>query len=198
MVNSDEQVSKFVQAITDYAKEQREKILQEVEEFKTKRLQQAEQEVLMDAYRMIQKEQQELQNKASREMSRRELEARKKLLGKRRGMMDEVFAQAREELEAYAALPAYAQALEASLRTMAQTLPAEGTVYAVAPKDEDKLAALSALCPPGSRVEVSAGIQLGGLLGENRQAGLRLDDTLDTKLELQREWFTENSGLTVE
>ena len=33
---------------------------------------------------------------------------------------------------------------------------------------------------------------------ENAAAGIITDDTLDTRLELQREWFTRHSGLTVE
>ena len=73
MANSDEKVSKFVQAITDYAEEQRQKIHQEVEDYKIERLTQAEQEVLADAYDLIQRERMELKNNASREMSRREL-----------------------------------------------------------------------------------------------------------------------------
>lgn len=60
MANSDEKISKFVQAITEYAEEQRQKIHQEVEDFKAERLKQAEKEVLVDAYRLIQKEQTEL------------------------------------------------------------------------------------------------------------------------------------------
>lgn len=42
MTNSDEKISKFVQAITAYAEEQRQKIHQEVEDFKAERLKQAE------------------------------------------------------------------------------------------------------------------------------------------------------------
>ena len=41
MTNSDEKISKFVQAITAYAEEQRQKIHQEVEDFKAE----AEEEV---------------------------------------------------------------------------------------------------------------------------------------------------------
>ena len=37
MANSDEKVSKFVQAITDYAEEQRQKIHQEVEDYKIRK-----------------------------------------------------------------------------------------------------------------------------------------------------------------
>ena len=198
MANSDEKVSKFVQAITDYAEEQRQKIHQEVEDYKIERLTQAEQEVLADAYDLIQRERMELKNNASREMSRRELDARKKLLGKRRDMTETIFAEVKEQLAAYTATPEYRQSLKDSLTAMAARLPAEGTVYEVAPRDEALIPDLTALCPAGSRVETSADIHLGGLRGLNAATGMLADDSLDTKLDIQREWFAKTSGLTVE
>lgn len=198
MANSDEKVSKFVQAITDYAEEQRQKIHQEVEDYKIERLTQAEQEVLADAYDLIQRERMELKNNASREMSRRELDARKKLLGKRRDMTETIFAEVKEQLAAYTATPEYRQSLKDSLTAMAARMPAEGTVYEVAPRDEALFPDLTALCPAGSRVETSADIHLGGLRGLNAATGMLADDSLDTKLDIQREWFAKTSGLTVE
>ena len=100
MTNSDEKISKFVQAITAYAEEQRQKIHQEVEDFKAERLKQAEKEVLVDAYRLIQKEQTELRSSMSREMSLREMAARQKLLARRPEMTEAIFADARQKLEA--------------------------------------------------------------------------------------------------
>lgn len=198
MANSDEKVSKFVQAITEYAEEQSRKIHQEVEDFKAERLLAAEKEVLIDSYRLIQKERAELNNQMSREMSRRELEARKALLAKRRDMMNAVFSQAEEKLIEYMAQPVYASRLKQSLTDMTEQLPAEGTVYNVSSRDAGLLSELSALCPQGSRVEVSEDIRIGGLRGVNTAAGIVMDDTLDTRLDMQRDWFTRNSHLTVE
>jgi len=192
MANSDEKVSKFVQAITDYAEEQRQKIHQEVEDYKIERLTQAEQEVLADAYDLIQRERMELKNNASREMSRRELDARKKLLGKRRDMTETIFAEVKEQLAAYTATPEYRQSLKDSLTAMAAPVPPEGT------GDAGLIPDLTALCPAGSRVETSADIHLGGLRGLNAATGMLADDSLDTKLDIQREWFAKTSGLTVE
>ena len=56
MVNSDEKVSKFVEAVTAYAEEQSQRIHQEVEDFKAQRLYEAEQQALQAAYEMIQRE----------------------------------------------------------------------------------------------------------------------------------------------
>lgn len=198
MANSDEKISKFVQAITEYAEEQRQKIHQEVEDFKAERLKQAEKEVLVDAYRLIQKEQTELRSNMSREMSLREMAARQKLLARRKEMTDAIFSDARQKLVDYAKTADYREKLCSSLAEMAAILPAEGTVYSVGPADADKIAVLEAICPKGSSIRTADDIQLGGLRGENAAAGIITDDTLDTRLELQREWFTKHSGLTVE
>lgn len=198
MANSDEKVSKFVQAITDYAEEQRQKIHQEVEDYKIERLTQAEQEVLADAYDLIQRERMELKNNASREMSRRELDARKKLLGKRRDMTETIFAEVKEQLAAYTATPEYRSPSRTRCTAMAARDARRGhRVRGGAPgrgADPD----LTALCPAGSRVETSADIHLGGLRGLNAATGMLADDSLDTKLDIQREWFAKTSGLTVE
>ncbi len=197
MANSDEKISKFVQAITQYAQEQRDKIHQEVENFKSERLQNAEQEVLRDSYHLIQKERAELRNRMSREMSRRDLEARKALLAMRRDKMEQVFSDAKAALSAYAGTPAYAERLKSSFAALIKALPAEGTVFEISRRDEPLLESLQSLCPPGCSVELTDDIQLGGMRASNAAAGLLADDTLDARLDGQREWFTDHSGLTI-
>lgn len=195
---NDQKLSKFMQAITAYAEEQSRAMHREVEAFKEERLQRAEEEVLRESYALIQTEQNEIHRALSREMSLREMQARHALLGRRRDMMDSIFDRARRKLRDYAATPAYGEGLTRSMRRMTAMLPADGSVYAVAPRDEAYLPALRALCPAGSRVEMAADIELGGLRGLNAAAGVLLDDTLDSRLEQQRDWFTDHSGLTIE
>ena len=40
-------------------------------------------------------------------------------------------------------------------------------------------------------------IKIGGLKGINSLATLLIDDTLDSRLESQKKWFEENSGLYI-
>ena len=84
MVNSDEKVSKFVEAVTAYAEEQSQRIHQEVEDFKAQRLYEAEQQALQAAYEMIQRENAGMRSNLRRDLSRRELDERRHLLEKRR------------------------------------------------------------------------------------------------------------------
>ena len=197
MANSEEKISKFVQAITSYAEEQRDKSHRETEDFKSQRLLKAEQDVLADVYQLIQKENSSIRSEGIREISRRDLAERKKLLEHRRQIMDEVFARAEEKITAFASTPAYREWMQERLTEAAAFLPAEGTVYTVAVRDEPLIASLSSLCPSGSRMETADDIRLGGLRGENSAAGLIADDTLDSRLKLQRDEFIRTSGLTV-
>ena len=197
MANSEEKISKFVQAITSYAEEQRDKIHREAEDFKSQRLLKAEQDVLADVYQLIQKENSSIRSEGIREISRRDLAERKKLLEHRRQIMDEVFARAEEEITAFALTPAYREWMQERLTEAAAFLPTEGTVYTVAVRDEPLISSLSSLCPSGSRMETADDIRLGGLRGENSAAGLIADDTLDSRLKLQRDEFVRTSGLTV-
>ncbi len=201
MVNSDEKVSKFVEAVTAYAEEQSQRIHQEVEDFKAQRLYEAEQQALQAAYEMIQRENAGMRSNLRRDLSRRELDERRHLLEKRQGLMEDVFAGAEEKLREYTATPAYRERLRQSVSEVVGRLTEEGQVPLIlyfAPQDQDKWEELRPLCPADSRLEADATIRLGGVRGENRVRGLIADDTLDQKLLLQREWFTAHSGLTIE
>ena len=43
----------------------------------------------------------------------------------------------------------------------------------------------------------SDSIEIGGITGISRSLGLIADETLDSRLQQQKEWFYEHSGLTV-
>ena len=47
------------------------------------------------------------------------------------------------------------------------------------------------------QIQPSETIRIGGIKGHSPAMGLVADETLDTRLDQQREWFYEHSGLTV-
>ena len=72
-----------------------------------------------------------------------------------------------------------------------------GTVLLLGEKDkkyEDLVRkAFGEECP----VQTDATIRLGGIRAVNSGSGVLADDSLDTRLESQREWFEEHSGMAV-
>lgn len=195
--NNNKKVDKFVEAITAYAEEQSRKIHDEVEAFKAERMAQAEQQVLQEAYNLIHEEREEVNNQLKKEFAQREFARRGELIRRRQAIIDTVFEEARRRLLDYCSTPAYEDLLRASMKEMTQLIPADGTVYYLSERDRERESALQDLCPAGSRVDFSGDIALGGIRGMNTQAGILVDDTLDSKLEQQRDWFIQSMGLSV-
>ena len=172
---SDEKASAFLEAINKYAEQQRNEIHAEVEQFKEEELKKAEIEVLTDAYTLIQKEMAQMRKEVATEISHEEMEGKRKLFLQRRQITQEVFERA----------------------SIAKTLTKPGTVLLVREADlvyADRIQkAFSLPC----EVKADDSIVIGGIRGSNLEMGLVADETMDSKLEAQYEWFFANSGLTI-
>lgn len=198
-IENQDKITKFMQAITDHAAAQSRQVHEEVEAYKRERLSIAEKQALNDSAELIKTEHAALQTEIRLEMSRRELNARQELLAMRREMTENIFQEAREKLITFTEQPAYTDFLKASFQTIAAQLPAEGTVYyAAAREEESRGRLLRDCCPKGAVLQFVKDIKIGGVRAFHEASGLLLDDTLDARLEAQRDWFVSESGLTVE
>ena len=187
----------FLKAIEKYAAEQRSKIESEAEEFKTKELNKAEEDGLKEAYVLLQKKMLSINTGIARELSKAENASRKSTFAKRQEIEDKVFERAKGKLLEYAGTDKYIQKLLESAKTVSEKLTADDVILYVCEKDlklKDKIiSAFGRNCT----VQSSSEIQIGGIMGVSRTVGLLADETLDTKLQNQKEWFCENSGLTI-
>ena len=187
----------FLKAIEKYAAEQRSKIESEAEEFKTKELNKAEEDGLKEAYVLLQKKMLSINTGIARELSKAENASRKSTFAKRQEIEDKVFERAKGKLLEYAGTDKYIQKLLESAKTVSEKLTADDVILYVCEKDlklKDKIiSAFGRNCA----VQSSSEIQIGGIMGVSRTVGLLADETLDTKLQNQKEWFCENSGLTI-
>ncbi len=187
----------FLKAIEKYAAEQRSKIESEAEEFKTKELNKAEEDGLKEAYVLLQKKMLSINTGIARELSKAENASRKSTFAKRQEIEDKVFERAKGKLLEYAGTDKYIQKLLESAKTVSEKLTADDVILYVCEKDlklKDKIiSAFGRNCT----VQSSSEIQIGGIMGISRTVGLLADETLDTKLQNQKEWFCENSGLTI-
>ena len=187
----------FLKAIEKYAAEQRSKIESEAEEFKSKELNKAEEDGLKEAYVLLQKKMLSINTGIARELSKAENASRKSTFAKRQEIEDKVFERAKEKLLEYAGTDKYITKLLESAKTVSEKLTADDVTLYVCERDlKLKNKIISAF---GRKCDVQASneIQIGGIMGISRTVGLLADETLDTKLQNQREWFCENSGLTI-
>ena len=187
----------FLKAIEKYAAEQRSKIESEAEEFKSKELNKAEEDGLKEAYVLLQKKMLSINTGIARELSKAENASRKSTFAKRQEIEDKVFERAKGKLLEYAGTDKYITKLLESAKTVSEKLTADDVTLYVCERDlKLKNKIISAF---GRKCDVQASneIQIGGIMGISRTVGLLADETLDTKLQNQREWFCENSGLTI-
>lgn len=189
--------SNFLKAINKYAAEQRKEIKTRADEFRKYELQKAEVDVLRDAYYLIQNEMAQMKKNISSEVSRLEVEKRKELFAKRNAIMDEVLGKAREKLVAFTKTQEYVELLKRSAASISEVLKKSGTTLYISKNDEHLVEAIREAYGKICKVEVSKDIKIGGILAVNKVMSLVVDETLDSKLDDQKQWFAENSKLSL-
>lgn len=143
------------------------------------------------ASRALQYEQDRAAAEANRAMSQARTDARAALADQRAALADQVFAETRQKLTDFTASAEYGPWLAQAAANLAARLGKGAVLYA---RSAD-LALLTGHTPAGCTLAADDSIQLGGLRGEN--GALAADDTLQTRLDAQRDWFVENAGLTI-
>lgn len=128
---------------------------------------------------------------ANRALSTAREQTRARLSTRRGELADTVFAEAKAALVQFTAGPDYAPWLCQSAAELAAKLGAGTVLYA---RTAD-LPLLQGKLPAGCTLKADDGITLGGLKAEG--GALSADDTLATRLDAQRDWFLENSGLSI-
>ena len=187
----------FLKAIEKYAEEQRGKLQSEVEAFREREMNAAEEEGLREAYTMIQKTMADINSRIARETSKADAASRKNIFLKRQQIEDEVFARAKEKLLAFCETEKYAALMKRSAVNISHVLKADDVVLYVRQDDMKYKAKLKLYFGVNCEIQPTDEIEIGGMIGVSRSMGLIADETLDAKLLQQREWFYENSGLTV-
>ena len=193
---SNEKQDNFLQAINRCAEEQKNKIEAETHRHQEEELNKAELAILEDAYALIQKEMAQMRMSIAAELSQKEAASRRRLFLKRQAIEEEVFRKAAEKIREFRGTGGYRTYLEQSARELRAAFSQPGTVLDVSPEDGE-LSELLQKTFGDCRVETDPGISLGGVRGENQAMGLVADLTLDTKLQDQREWFAQHSGMKV-
>ena len=188
----------FLKAIEKYAEAQRTKIQSEAEDFKEKELNKAEEEGLREAYVLIQKKMSDIKMRVAAEFSKAENASRRKGFIRRREIEQEIFDEVRKKLLEYVETDKYIESLGKSAGIISEKLDADDVVIKISNRDmklKDNI--LKAFSGRKCEIQTSDDIVIGGMTGQSRSLGLLIDETLDTRLEEQHEWFCENSGLKV-
>lgn len=197
MLNQEERAAKFFDAITKDAEERHEEMTRKTRETVESGLEKAKTKAHSQAQAKIERERMLKEQEFNRTVADERTQQRARLTDKRGAITDEVFGDAREKLTAFTESDGYADFLKKSAAGFAAVFPQRDVTVYVRPGDmrfaDDIKNAFGRDCKVESSDEITIGGCRAGVVGGSTVA----DDTLDTRLEAQREWFLENSGMSV-
>ena len=187
----------FLNAIKKYAKEQKNAMKGEVKQLKTERLKEAEEKAKYDSSRLVKEKLYEKRAKETAALASKTQEGQRRLFIERANMTEEIFGLVTDKLNAYTQTDNYSAKLIESSKEIAKLFENEYCVIFVRESDMSKADEIKAQFPGGADVKADKTIKLGGVRGYCESKGIIADETLDSKLEAQREWFCENAALSV-
>lgn len=187
-------LSDFLTAIMNEAELKKEKIRKETRLFVAKELEEAENEVLKESYDYIQRTAGQIRSAAGKMVSVASMNANRKLLLRRTEIFDEVISVVKQKLYDFSKSDGYVQFLKASATKITERFVGQDFTVYISKQDEDKATVISEMFD-GKSVVVDSSVRLGGLKAVNAANTICIDDTLDTRLLAQSEWFRSNSGL---
>jgi vacuolar-type H+-ATPase subunit E/Vma4 len=187
----------FLKAIKKYAGAQKKAMEGEVKQLKSERLKEAEEKAKRDSEALKKQKLNEVHNSQTAKLATKTQEGQKQLYIARAQMTEEVFKLASDKLKAYAQTAEYRAKLNDSAKAVAELFGGKDCIIYVNERDIAEAEQFKSLFSAGSEVRADKTIQIGGVKAYCESMGIIADETLDSKLDLQREWFVENAELSV-
>lgn len=194
MIQEQERAEKFFRAIRRDASRRRKEITQQIDAYIAAETEKAEAEAQRTADDRVKYESDRIQAQTNSRLAKATTETSAHLAACRNEITRQVFDQAKAKLLAYVQTPDYLTWLSQSFDSMASMLGAGMTVY-VCPRDLPALKKLQAEKGVDCQLQADENIVIGGLRAENNAK--TADDTLDSRLADQEDWFFQNAGLSI-
>lgn len=196
-MNDAQKTNNFLNAIKKYAEQQKQDLQEEIEQFRAQEMKKAEEEGLKAAYELIQHELADKRSAITRDLAKQEKESQDAIFLERCKMMDTVFEKATDSLQAYTQTPAYEEKLLQQAKEISGLFGSKSCVLYLKESDLKYADNLKKIFSGNVTVLPSPDIQIGGMKGYCEDKNIVADNTLDSKLTRQKEWFIEHSGLAV-
>ena len=192
MPDMKKKLDRFTAAILAQATQETERTLDDVRRRRDEAYSAAEDQVLREAYQYIHREVARIKSESGRGVSKHMLDNKRKLYLRREQMAQETF-------EAFTKTPAYLSRLRALLDEALATLSGSAEVQVFLRAEDLPLAQpLQASCGGARRLTFrEGGFQLGGLVAESEQLGLRVDSSFDSAAGELSGHFAELFGISL-
>lgn len=174
-----------------------EKILAEAKELEAEAYQQIKAEAKKDADALLAKELVEISSNASVEASLSQEEKTKKLVETREAYVTKIFKEAKNRLNEFVNSEGYKMYLIKHMEKISSLYQMSDSILKLRQNDTKYADNLVKAYGIDLTVEVSDEIKIGGFIIENKATNVVVDESLDTALENQKEWFYKTSGLMI-
>jgi vacuolar-type H+-ATPase subunit E/Vma4 len=197
MPENSHKANNFLNAINKYAEEQRNKIKLEGETYKKNELEKAEREALKEIYLLIQKEMVSMRNEIAAKISKKESEGKRKLFNKRNRITHEIFSRVENILIEFTKSEKYLEFLKKSSENVSHLIDCSGKILFIKEEDYKFVKNILNFLGQNCKIKRSDEIKIGGIKVKDIKTGMIFDETLDTKLQAQHEWFILNCGMKI-
>lgn len=197
MLNQKEQTQKFFDAINQDSQDKKDALQKKNEELLAQGLKKASDKAKAQADAMIERERLLGEQELNRTVSYNIRKVRTTLTDKRAKITLKVFEDAKSKLEAFTLTQDYEQFLKKSAERFASLFEQGEAIIYVCNKDKKFAPVIKASFGRDCKVLVDDNITLGGMRCTVEGSSVIADDTLETRLASQKEWFLENSGMSV-
>ena len=187
----------FLKAINKYSKLERQQIQNDIETVREEELKKAEANGKKMARDFITKEYSAVKTAVTGQYAVKNLEAQGKVYQKREEITNSVFEKAFKKLKDFTSTPQYKDLLIKSAKEIADIFKENSCVIFISENDNKFAQDIKAQFNGEVTVENDVAIKIGGIKGFCKDLKIVADNTLDSKLNSQKDWFTENSGLKV-
>lgn len=195
MDTQEELLAYFTREIEELSGKEIDAYQQEMEQIRKNQEQELNQAAQEAATRWYEQEEEEERSNHAVKMSHLNDENHRKLMEERNALVDQLFAEVKEQIIAFHHSPAYIEKMQEKLQGLSTALfPA--TLY-VGKEDEGHLEEWLRLLPQDCVGKVDTSIQLGGFRLEASAKGRIVDESFDQAIKEARDYFLQTSGLTI-
>lgn len=195
MDNANNVLNYFKQEIEQIALKEKDTVLLEVDGIISTAVKEYQESAKRDADYAYQKKISEANNQLSRSVAKQNEVKNNKISEKRSAIAAQVFQDAKAKLEAYTKSEVYQQHLLASLRSIKEKMDIGEATLSLNANDMRLEKEIRAIV--GDACVMQEKPQIGGYVLEVKKAGVIVDESFDSLLADQEDWFYQNSGLIV-
>ena len=189
----EEKMNNFIEAVMKDATEQQQHILDEVEKEKAAAIEKKEEEILNAIYHRIQAEVNNIKHSSSRTISLHMVEMRRDLLKRR----DEITARVFKELEVKLNEFVDSESYDAYLKKILSGYTGEQITVFCKPSHIERVKRALGELSLSADVQPDMKIKIGGVVILFNDKAQRVNESIDSKLLDQYEYFNLISGLTI-